>query len=74
MSCCGNAPDTTTGERAKCHLCAHVRACRFCQICGHWFCSDCNPRLVARTLAAVREVLGGATPGCCGPNADGTPG
>jgi hypothetical protein len=67
MPCCGEPFRDTDLQEAKCHICTAIRPCSLCTLCGHWFCVDCNPRLIARTVAAVREIIGGPTPGCCGP-------
>jgi hypothetical protein len=67
MGCSSGVEPDTTWETAKCHLCGDVRLCGYCTWCEHWFCRDCNPRLIARSLAAAKQLLGGPTPGCCGP-------
>lgn len=50
----------------KCHICKEQTLIRFCKLCDHWFCNDCRKKYWSRGLAAVREMIGGKHPGCCG--------
>jgi len=50
----------------KCHICKEQTFIRFCKLCDHWFCNDCRGKYWSRGLAAVKEMIGGKTPGCCG--------
>lgn len=53
-----------------CHLCKRLRDVQLCQMCDHWFCGDCKTRrfnnLWNRGVEAVKQVVGGKKPGCCG--------
>jgi hypothetical protein len=51
----------------RCHLCQNDKDIIWCKVCEHWFCEECRRRYWSRGLAAVRELVGGRTPNCCGP-------
>ncbi len=50
----------------KCHICKEQAWVGFCKLCDHWFCDKCRQKYWARGLAAVKQMVGGKTPGCCG--------
>jgi hypothetical protein len=54
-------------DTGLCHICKEIKRISYCELCGHWTCPDCRGRYWQRGLAAVKEMLGGHTPGCCGP-------
>lgn len=54
----------------KCHLCepaAGNRVIRYCGACDHWFCSECRRKYWHRGWEAIKQLIGGKSPGCCGP-------
>jgi hypothetical protein len=51
----------------RCHICAELKAIRYCGLCKHWFCPDCRKAYFWRGLAAINVLLEGAQEGCCGP-------
>lgn len=70
---CPNEPGADKRRQdCKCHMCGETKSCGFCNLCCHWFCRECNPRVFARAIAAVKELVGGPRPGCCGPQEDRT--
>lgn len=74
---CENDPGPTREDRRKdtvCHMCkvkgdTSEKSCGYCPVCCHWFCKDCNGRIFARGMAAVKQMVGGRKQGCCGPEA-----
>ena len=58
------------GIPGKCHLCKFNNLIKFCQLCDHWFCKSCRNKFFWRGLEAVKELISGKTPGCCGPKED----
>jgi hypothetical protein len=61
-----NTPASPT--LGRCHLCQETGIpIAFCRLCDHWFCDRCRSRWARRGLAAVRQVIMGKWPGCCGP-------
>jgi hypothetical protein len=67
MNCPNDPGPDGRRQDATCHLCQTWQSCGFCPRCCHWFCRTCSRRVVERTMAAVREWVGGPRPGCCGP-------
>ena len=66
---CKNDPGPENRRQdAKCHVCGKWESCGFCNICCHWFCRTCNPKVFVRAAMAVKELLGGPVAGCCGPS------
>ena len=57
----------------KCHICKGIAEIEWCRVCGHWFCSPCRRMWFSRGVEAIKEILTGATPGCCGPVPEETP-
>jgi hypothetical protein len=55
------------GIEGVCHLCQTTQQVRHCVKCDHWFCEACRRRWASRGLAAVKQMIGGREPGCCGP-------
>lgn len=54
--------------QGKCHICQQVKLVLRCEQCGHCFCCDtCYDAWIPRGFAAIKELLGGPTPNCCGP-------
>ncbi len=56
-----------TESFGRCHICEQACAVSFCEFCGHWFCETCRSEWWERGLAAIRAMVGGSHPGCCGP-------
>lgn len=50
-----------------CHICKRSALIRFCPVCDHWFCQNCRKAFFWRGLEAVKELIVGKHPGCCGP-------
>lgn len=63
----GHASDTTLALDVKCHICKKIKPCLFCSVCNHWFCKECKSKIFTRGIEAIKELLGGPTPNCCGP-------
>ena len=59
----GAAPPDVPG---RCHLCGYAELVRYCDTCGHWFCEGCRDRYFDRGLEAIKELIGGRRPNCCG--------
>lgn len=57
-------PSEVTG---RCHICKTHQIIRWCGLCKHWFCGECKVKYFHRGLEAVKELLNGSYPGCCGP-------
>lgn len=58
------------GEYGKCHLCCWLGTVKYCPKCDHWFCKSCRKLYFRRGLAALKQLIQGKTPGCCGPSKD----
>lgn len=71
MTCANDPGPDNRRQDAKCHCCGEVKSCGFCPMCCHWLCRECSPKIFTRTMAAVKEWLGGPKPNCCGPQARG---
>ena len=56
-----------TERYGKCHLCQKQKMVEYCGKCAHWFCDGCRKRYFDRGIAAVKQMIGGRKPGCCGP-------
>jgi len=56
-----------------CHVCRGTHIIKFCPWCAHWFCARCWRRIFARGSHAMKELITGKTPGCCGPSRPGPP-
>jgi hypothetical protein len=54
--------------QGKCHICEEQKDIKWCGICQHWFCGDCRTKYWHRGLEAVKQMIGGKKPGCCGPS------
>lgn len=68
MSDCKNDPGKEKRRQdAICHICKKYKSCGFCNLCCHWFCRVCNLRIFKRSIAAVKQLVKGSKPGCCGP-------
>lgn len=53
----------------KCHICKAIKEdIKWCNLCKHWFCQACRRDYFHRGLEAVKELIGGTQPGCCGPS------
>lgn len=51
----------------KCHICQDLKKVKYCSVCDHWFCADCRNRFFWRGLEAIKVLVSGSEPGCCGP-------
>lgn len=56
----------------KCHVCGGWdRPISYCPECGHWMCPICRGDLFKRGVSAgaqfIKDFLGLAKEGCCGP-------
>lgn len=51
----------------NCHICEKITSIGFCNLCCHWFCAFCSKKIFARGLAALKELMKGSKPKCCGP-------
>jgi hypothetical protein len=51
----------------KCHLCKETKPVSYCETCEHFFCPDCRVKWFPRGLEAIKQMVAGRTPGCCGP-------
>ena len=47
-----------TSDDERCCICGQAREVKFCQVCGHRFCSDCRTNYFRRGYEAVMELLG----------------
>ncbi len=50
-----------------CHICQMVGQIKYCSKCDHWFCKKCRRQFFWRGLEALKELVKGRQPGCCGP-------
>ena len=51
----------------KCHICKEMdKPIAWCGKCQHWFCGDCRKKYWHRGWEAIKELIGGKTPECCG--------
>jgi hypothetical protein len=65
---CPELKDPTVEDAfGKCHLCRSLTMISCCVLCEHWFCGDCRVKWFPRGLEAIKQMVAGRTPGCCGP-------
>ena len=51
----------------KCHICKEMdKPICYCGKCKHWFCEGCRKDYFHRGIEAIKELIGGPSPGCCG--------
>jgi hypothetical protein len=51
----------------KCHICKEMdKPIAWCGKCQHWFCAECRRKYWHRGIEAIKQLIGGKTPGCCG--------
>jgi hypothetical protein len=53
-------------QLGKCHICKEMAVIKYCSICEHWFCPICRTAYFKRGIEAIKEMLNGASPNCCG--------
>jgi len=51
----------------KCHICKEMdKPIAWCGKCEHWFCQECRRKYWSRGIEAIKQLIGGKVPGCCG--------
>ena len=50
-----------------CHMCKTPQIITYCGLCEHWFCVACKGKYFPRGVEAVKQLIFGVQPGCCGP-------